>query len=179
MNIIRKISLLVAASVTVCLLFTACNSNDTTAPMGFKEISDDGVSYDLFVPDEWTADISTGMTAAYYSGIDTSNISMTAFELTDNKILSAKDYWATYEPELRAMFTDLSYVGEPDEITLDEAPSTQYIYTGALAGVQYKIMQIITVRNAQVYIFTYTAKVDNYDAHIEDVLAILGNFRFK
>ncbi len=179
MNILKKTALLLILLISAGILLTACGNNDSVAPMGFKEISDDGVSYDLFVPDEWTADISAGMTAAYYSGIDTSNISMTAFELTDNKILSAKDFWATYEPELKAMFVDLTYVGEPDDLTLDGAPSTQYIYTGTVAGVQYKLMQIITVRNAQVYIFTYTAKVDNYDAHIEDVLAILGNFRFK
>ncbi len=179
MNILRKTALVLTVLISAALLFTACGNNESTAPMGFMEISDDGVSYDLFVPDEWTADISAGMTAAYYSGIDPSNISMTAFELTDNKILSAKDFWATYEPELKAMFADLTYVGEPDDVTLDGVASTQYIYTGTVAGVQYKFMQIITVRNAQVYIFTYTARVENYDTHIEDVLAILGNFRFK
>ena len=179
MNVLRKTALLLSVLVSVGMLLTACGNDNATAPMGFMEISDDGVSYDLFVPDEWTADISTGMTAAYYSGIDTSNISMMAFELTDNKIMSAKDYWATYEPGLKAMFADLTYVGEPDDVTLDGVASAQYIYTGTISGVQYKFMQIITVRNAQVYIFTYTAEVDKYDSHIEDVLAILGNFRFK
>lgn len=38
--------------------------------MGFKEISDESLTYHLYVPDEWTTDISTGVTSAYYNGAD-------------------------------------------------------------------------------------------------------------
>lgn len=173
----RKISALVAAALMMATL-VSCGEDTDSAPLGFKEISNDGVSYDLYVPDEWTTDISTGVTAAYYSGIDPSNISMMAFELSGKEVTSIADYWAIYEPSLKAMFPDLEYVGEPDEVTLDEVPAMQYIYTGTVADVQYKLMQIVAIKNASVYIFTYTAETAKYDEHIEDVLAILDYFNF-
>ncbi len=163
-------SLLLAAS-----LFTACG-NDTAEIPGFKEISEDGLSYDLFVPDEWITDISTGVTAAYYSEFDYSNISVTAFELND--IPTIEDYWASYEPDLKAVFTDFEYVNEPDEITLDGARAIEYQYTGTMSGKQYKIMQIVSINDARVHIFTYTAEAGKFDEHFTDVKAMLDYFSF-
>ena len=76
----QKISAFAAVLIIVAGIITSCGASPVTIT-GFKKISDDGVSYDLFVPDEWIADISTGVTSAYYSSLDTSNISVMAFEL--------------------------------------------------------------------------------------------------
>lgn len=175
-NIYRIIALV--SALVMALTLCSCGSSASGAPDGFKEISDEGRPYHLYVPDEWVADISTGVTAAYYSAVDFSNISVTGFELSGNEIMTTADYWATYEPSLKEIFTDFEYLGEPDELTLDGIPSMQCVYTGKISGVQYKIMQIVTIKNAQVTIFTYTATADKYDSHIEDVVAILGYFDF-
>lgn len=204
----KKTLALILAAVMTVLTVASCKSTDTEAPIGFKEISDDSVDYDLFIPDEWQADISTGVTAAYYSSNDPSNISMVAFEL-DGSVKTIEDYWNSYLPSLAAVFPDLSFenapqtaeteaadetaaetdasantdvalptVGEPEQLMLDGVPALAYNYTGTMDGTLYKFYQILTFRNASVYIFTYTAKIDNYDAHIEDVVEILGNFKF-
>lgn len=178
MKNIRKISALITVILVAATLFCGCVKEESSAPMGFKEISNDGVSYNLYVPDEWISDISTGVTAAYYSNVDPSNISMIAFDLTSNDATTVEGYWEKYEPSLKTLFTNFEYVGEPDKITLDGTDATVYTYTGTLTDVQYKIMQIVTIKNAQVYIFTYTATADKYDTHFEDVWAILGYFDF-
>ncbi|MBQ8551621.1 MAG: hypothetical protein IJ428_02275 [Clostridia bacterium] len=173
----KKIIALICAALVSVSALAGCGNTDSDAPMGFKEISEEGVTYDLYVPDEWVTDISTGVTAAYYSGIDPTNISMMAFEL-DGSVSSIADYWTSYEPSLKAMFPDLAYVYEPEEFTLDGVTAVQYVYTGTFTDTPYKIMQVVAFKDATVYIFTYTAEADKYDTHFEDVLAILANFKF-
>ena len=173
----RMTALLTALLLAMALLGSCGATSSSDAPMGFIEISDDGVTYDLFVPDEWTPDISTGMTSAYYDGRDPSNISMMAFEL-DRTFTSLEDYWASYEPDLKAMFPDLEYT-DKSAVTLDGVPAMQYIYTGTLSELSYKLMQIVAIKDNTLYIFTYTATTDKYDAHIEDVIAVLDYFKFK
>lgn len=106
----RIIAIVCALALALCGMFSC--GEESSAPMGFKEISDEALTYHLYVPDEWTADLSTGITSAYYSGIDPSNISVTAFEL-DYGITSLDDYWAMIEPDLKAVFPDLEYVDQP------------------------------------------------------------------
>ncbi len=194
----KRISLILAALMTL-LVTASCANSDTDAPLDYKEISSDDVEYDLYVPEEWQEDISTGMTAAYYSSQDPSNISMIAFEL-DGTVKTIEDYWNSYLPSLVAVFPDIAFenvsaeesettaynsvetdtvkVGEPEQLTLDGVPSLAYSYTASMSDVKYKFYQVISFRNSRVYIFTYTAEEANYDAHIEDVVGILGNFRF-
>lgn len=174
----KKIIALTLAAVIAALTLVSCSSGEETdAPLGYKEISSDDVTYDLFVPEEWTADISTGVTSAYYSGQDPSKISLIAFEL-DGSITSINDYWAKYEPDLKAIFTDFAYVGEPDEGKLDGIPAVQYTYTGSMSGTLYKFMQVVAFKDATVYIFTYSAAADTFDSHITEVIDILANFKF-
>lgn len=179
MKSIRKISALVAALLSAALLLCACGTKDGSAPeLGWKEISNEGVSYNFYVPDEWISDIATGMTAAYVSNADNSNVSVIAFDLQSGEISTVADYWKTYEPDLKAIFTDFTYVSEADETKLDGVDALSYTYTGTVAGTEYKIMQVVAMKDAQVYIFTYTATTDRYDSHFEDVFAMLGFFDF-
>ncbi len=162
----KKIIALTLAAVIAALTLVSCGKEETDAPLGYKEISSDDVTYDLFIPEEWTADISTGVTSAYYSGQDPSNISLIAFEL-DGSIRSIEDYWAKYETDLKALFPDLTYVGEPDEGALDGVPAVQYTYTGTMSGTLYKFMQLVAFKDSTGYIFTYTAVAEKFDAHIK------------
>ena len=170
-----KIASTLAATLIAASLLFGCGTSSTEI-MGFKEISTDGLSYDLFVPDEWITDISTGVSAAYYSEFDYSNISVTAFELTD--IISLEDYWATYEPDLKAVFADFEYTREAKETKLDGVRAMEYEYTGTIAGGSYKIWQIVAIKDARVHIFTYTAELTKFDSHVEDVIAMLDYFKF-
>lgn len=180
MKNIQRISALVATLLAATLLLCSCGKNSGSSPeLGWKEISNDGVSYNLYVPDEWISDVSTGMTSAYVSNADNSNVSMIAFDLKGGEVTTVADYWKTYEPGLEEIFTDFTYVSEADKTKLGGVDALAYTYTGTVAGTEYKIMQVVAFKDAQVYIFTYTATADRYDTHFEDVFAILGFFEFN
>lgn len=163
-------------TIVLSLSLASCG-NTGTAPMGFKEISDEALTYHLYIPEDWTPDISTGFTSAYFSGRDPSNISMMAFEL-DTNITGIDSYWEFYEKDLLAIFPDMEYVDTSD-FTLDGVPAKQYTYTASMSELDYKFMQVVAIKNNQVYVFTYTAVTDKYDEHIEEVIAIIDYFEFK
>ena len=167
-------ALLVALSVTLA----SCGSESDSAPMGYREISDEGLNYHFYVPDEWTPDVSTGMTSAYYSGRDPSNVSVTAFELDDTSINSVEAYWELNEADLKLILPDLEYVDESD-CKLGGVDGRQYVYTASMSDTEYKFMQIVAIKSNEVYIFTYTATAENYDLHIEDVISMVDYFKFK
>ena len=167
-------ALLVAVSVTLA----SCGSNTDSAPMGYREISDEGLNYHFYVPDDWTPDVSTGMTSAYFSGRDPSNVSVTAFELDDTSINSVEAYWELNEADLKLILPDLEYVDESD-CKLGGVDGRQYVYTASMSDTEYKFMQVVAIKSNEVYIFTYTATAENYDLHIEDVISMIDYFKFK
>ncbi len=167
-------ALLVALSVTLA----SCGSESDSAPMGYREISDEGLNYHFYVPDEWTPDVSTGMTSAYYSGRDPSNVSVMAFELDDTSINSVDAYWKLNESDLKLIFPDLEYIST-DDVKLGGFDAKQYVYTAKMSDTEYKFMQVVTIKSNEVYILTYTATAENYDSHIEDVISMVDYFKFK
>ena len=167
-------ALLVAVSVTLA----SCGSNTDSAPMGYREISDEGLNYHFYVPDDWTPDVSTGMTSAYFSGRDPSNVSVTAFELDDTSINSVEAFWELNEADLKLILPDLEYVDESD-CKLGGVDGRQYVYTASMSDTEYKFMQVVAIKSNEVYIFTYTATAENYDLHIEDVISMIDYFKFK
>lgn len=172
----QKASLLSALLLAVSLL-SACGEQ-TTEIMGFKEISAEGHSYNLFVPDEWVTNASDGVTSAYVAANDRSNVSVTAFALT-NDISTIDKLWEYNEPALKAVYPDLEYICNGVETTLDGAAAKEYIYTGTMTGTKYTFRQIIALYKGDFYIFTYTADSEKYAEHQEDIQAILGYFTFN
>lgn len=86
MGFVKKISAFAAGLILAGALCGCGNPADSFAPKGFKKISPDNADYVLYVPDSWTADLSTGVTTAYVSAKDRSNISFMAFEADDTVI---------------------------------------------------------------------------------------------
>ena len=177
---IRILKFAIAAAIA-CTILVSCANEDGSVPAGFKKISDPegigAVDYDLFVPKSWTADLGTGVTSAYVSGQDPSNISVMAFE-SDGNVESLEQYWEKYEPSLKAIFPDYMLVNEPEEGELDGAPAMEYVYTATVGDTAYKFTQVVAAKETTFYVFTYTATADKYDSHIEEVIEILDNFRF-
>lgn len=86
MGFVKKISAFAAGLILAGALCGCGNPADNFAPKGFMKISPDNADYVLYVPDSWTADLSTGVTTAYVSAKDRSNISFMAFEADDELI---------------------------------------------------------------------------------------------
>ena len=194
MGFVKKISAFAAGLILAGALCGCGNPADNFAPKEFKKISPENAGYVLYVPDSWTADISTGVTTAYVSAKDRSNISFMAFEADDGlihvdvngkttdgavptevpKIKSTEEYWAYYEADFRKTFGDMEYETNGENVLLSAKAAKKYVYTATVTGQKYKFMQVVMLDKGTVYIYTYTALPDNYDKNLKSAEAILG-----
>ena len=169
----KTIALLLCALSLFSL--SACGS-DVSVPTGMMLASGKIADYYLFVPGNWTVNSATGITSAYVSTSDRTNVSVTSYALPD-KDTTARDYFEKHREEISSVFTEMS---EPEvsDTTLDETPAVQYVYSVKSAGADYKILQVYCVRGDSSYIFTFTATPEKYEEHLEKVGIILAEFRF-
>ncbi len=87
----KKILLLVLAALLCLSLFASCaNGQDAYVPNGYQRISHDNADYYFYVPNDWVADLSTGIATAYVSAKDHSSVSFMAFEVNDSMIQVSK-----------------------------------------------------------------------------------------
>jgi len=163
--------------ILILLSLISCAKVDA-AMSGMKLISNNFVTYNLYVPDDWivTSDDSTGYMGAYVSETDRSNISVTAFEFKEQ--MTTDEFWEKYKQDFEETFSDMEFE-TISKILLSGYEANCYEYTAALMGVAYKFMQVVRIHGGTVYIMTYTAIPDNYEKNLEDVAQIINKFRFK
>ena len=98
----------------------------------------------------------------------------------------------TYKAEknkVSAKIPALKKAGQPvDEIFAEmralgdkiaECDAISFTYTVAYDGVTYKLTQTVFARQGLVYSLTYTATESGFDAHLEDVEAMMDAFIFR
>ncbi len=176
-----KLKSLLITVLAVMLLLCSCSGSSESeieAPDGMKAFYNEHVDYTAFVPISWNVDMSTGTMSAYYSQSDFSNISITAQGL--QTAMTLDEYWAQYEESFKSTFKKMKYEGEiPTTTTLSGLAANKYVYTAKLAGETYKYMQVVCIKDATVYVITYTSDPDKYESHLDDVYKILDNFSFN
>lgn len=158
----------------LCALLLIGCQNDPEAPTGMKTASGEGADYTLFVPDDWTVDITTGATGAYVSSADTSGVLVTTWDLP-NTDTSLDDWWETNLAEIETVYQDVT-VDSSETLLVDGCHAVQYVWTGTLGSYTYRVMQTAAVKNGSVYLFTYTSLPDLYDSHLEEVEQMLEFF---
>lgn len=94
-------------------------------------------------------------------------------------ITTVDEYWAYYEGQFKATFSDLAYSVEGENTTLAGMKAKKYVYTATVTGQTYEFMQVVALKTGTVYIFTYTSTEALFDSHLEDVNAILGYISLK
>lgn len=167
----KKILIIV---MLAALLLAGCR-NDPEAPAGMKTASGEGADYTLFVPEDWTVDITTGATGAYYSASDTSGVLVTSWDLP-NTDTSLDDWWETNLAEIENVYRNVT-VEESENVLIDGNHGVRYVWTGELGDYTYRVMQAAAVKNGSVYLFTYTSLPDLYESHIEQVDQMLEFLR--
>lgn len=201
----KKIICTVFALILCVSALASCSKADEFVPAGFKLASDKKADYSLYVPEGWTVDMSTGVTTAYVSKEDRSNVSFMGFELSDAiinietpdaeggedeaessdngnevpDINTIDEYWAYYSSEFEKTFSDMTYEAEGENMLLSKIAAKKYVYTATVTGSEYKFMQIVAIKDGTVYILTYTARANVFDKHLEDVLDIAGYIELK
>lgn len=173
-------SLLTAALLAGTLLFGSCASdpNAINPPSGMTLSCDPEVTdYYFFVPEEWTVDLTTSASGAYYSNSDPSSVSMIVWE-TEHADSTLDDWWEANVADLQLVFQNFALESQ-ENATMDGKYAQRYVYTVDLGENHYKIMQIGALNNGKIFLFTYTSLVDSYDAHLEDVEKITENIIIK
>ena len=146
-------------------------------------VENDKNTYKLFVPTDWTVNLSDGVSGAYAN--DKSNVSLMIMTASQN-YQSLESFCQKYYKDMEATFKNVS---EREEYTenqkFGQLPALKYVFTiGAEASdtepnaIQYKYMQIFALDQSsnQVYIFTYTALAENFSTHLDDVNSIAAEF---
>lgn len=175
----KKISTLILFAIFLTLILTGCG-NEAGVPDGMKALeSSDELAYNLYIPESWTQDLSTGAVSAYSGKDDMANISMTTYEIEEaGKALSV--ICDEYVEKLKETVGEFEYCeGSPSNITFGNTPAEKIEYNASLTGEQYKLMQIFCAKNGRLYIFTYTSISDKYDEHKEEVQSMIDNFEFR
>lgn len=193
-------------SVLLCLALCSCEQKDPNVPDGMKLVETESNDYSLFVPEDWSVDMSTGVVSAYASLVDQSNVSFTGFTIkmrdlyaetvasddtgADAEVKGIIDvFWESYSEDFAETFGDtMKYIDENGDesdspvavrTTLGGFEANKYTYTARVTGETYKFTQVVCIEAGYVYILTYTAVTESYDEHLEDVESIIANFKFN
>ncbi len=180
----RIISILLLLVMLVTSL-TACGNSDSDVPAGMKLASDPEINhYNLYVPTAWTVDMSTGITSAYVSSVDKSNISVSYGVPQEHTV---KEFWENNKAHYESVFEEFTVLDEGTNSKLGEYDAARYNYTAKYEGKEYQFLQYITIRGAYVFIFTYTAENEEseilgyvpFEKNLEEVMTVVENFEFK
>lgn len=158
--------------------FVSCKKADNIdTPYGMKLASDPSVvDYYLFVPTDWTIELSTGGTSAYYSTDDPSSVTVAVYGLSKD-INDAQSYWEFFAQQFENVFGDPTDT-EESNLLLDGKEAMQYVFAAELGTTAYKFRQIVCTRNGMSYILTYASTIENFDRHADEVQEIVAQFKF-
>lgn len=167
------------ALLLVLASLASCTPKIPDVPEGMIEVSNDKVDYHLYVPDDWTAETSTGVITAKYSDSIMVNVSMMAATVTE-ETKDIESYWSQYTDNFSSTIEGFELLKENEAVLLDGHEASRYVYKGTVAGsVEAQYQQVICIKDGIIYIFTYTASPDKYEEYLSDVEDMLKNFKFK
>ena len=171
----KIISLLTVIRI-LSIMMVSC-ANDSDAPDGMKELSTDKNAYNFYVYTQWIVD-EQNTQCAYYSAADRSNVSMAAY-VPDESFKTMAEYHNACIEQYKRDLSKFELVESNSDAKMFEYNAYKLIYTFEFGGQQFKVMQVMTLHQGLVYIFSYTSSPDNYDFHIKEAEAMLAEITFE
>ena len=166
----------------LALTAVSCNKDDGV-PDGMQNVAVANVPFDLYVPEGWISQTSSGISGARVSNQDNSNVTVTIY--MPDEVMDAETYWNDRcLPEYQA---SEGHAGLPEftliadqcgDAALGGVNAKKYVFTFKMNNIKYQVMQIIAVEDSMVYTLQYHATADNYANHTETVESIRQEFRF-
>lgn len=130
--------------------------------------------FDLYMKEGWQCRYSDALVQIATS--DGSNLSVV--EATNTGVY-LNDYWETRKAELSEFVHDLTVIRENEKTDFANAKSGYcYEYRFRYGNATYHVYQVFSVTSMHGYAFTYTAKEENYEKHLPDVLAMAEKLKF-
>lgn len=170
----RTVSFIIVLLV-LCMCFASCKAND--APEGYQLISSDEVAYRFYAPMSWSVNSAGGVDSVYYSPSDPAMV-MVTFYTPDAENADIDSFWASVENEYKTTYEEYTLVSS-GSATLGKRNAVKYVFTAKIAGVEYKIMQLISGYGNHYYTMTYMASPETFDAHLDDVDGMATEFVFR
>ncbi len=173
----RIVKLICAALLAVMLImsFSACSQSDV--PDGYQLIACEGDEFRLYVPTQWIANTTGGITSAYYTS--DAEISVSAHMAKDAEGLSLDEYWAVCNEKYKAELEGYTYDGSVEKIVLGGRAAQQYVFSCKLTRysdaelktvtTDYKFLQAMAQNDGKTYILIYSAPAEDFDSVLETV----------
>lgn len=186
------ISILLAA---VFILLCACSQTQTDTPSGMKLASVDATDYYMYVPSDWVIADQDGVTSAYVSIADKSNVTCARYTISNEAIFDvpadkeeskpdavvyAENYWTGYTADLESRLPGYRLISGPVSTLLNGLPAIRCRYAATLSGVEYNFDMVICIRERMyAYLLTYTAEGSKYDTNLQSYEKIISEFVFQ
>ncbi len=181
---LRLLSLLFALSLLLCLV--SCAEEDPNVPEGFLLAENEGADYYFYYPETWLLDRSdAGMTSAFVSETDFSNVSVTAFTASIQYPTLASYAEEYYLKQFTDNFQNLEVERNQDGslkrtvLTVDGREAISFTYKATFSGEEYSFRAWLISDSGYVYTVLYTAKTSAYETHLPYAEQIAQNIRFK
>lgn len=148
------------------------------APEGMKIASTNKRPYRFFVPDSWTVDTGTELSAAYFSEQDKSNVSLQA-HLSTGATPNLEEYFENSKTKYENIYGDRFSIVSKTEVKMGGMDAIQFIFTVKSGENTYKLMQTVCAKGEMYYILTYTSTSEAFDSHLADIDMMLGAFALR
>lgn len=169
----KKILVLLLALMTVISLVSCGKKSE--APDGMKNAAREEDSYYLYVPESWMTN-KGDIVGAYYSSYDKSNVTVMPY---GGDFTSSEEYWEDFKKRCTEEFAEFEVITENAPKIVSKRNALQYTYKLKIDGVTYQCQQTVMTYGNLLYVITYTATAEKYEAHIEEINSILSAFTFK
>ncbi len=173
-----KITKIIAAILISAMLASslcACSAN-SDIPDGYQLVACEGDAFRLYVPTTWVCWSEDNVSDAYYPEAGKPNVSVTAY--SPDNVMTAEEYAAMCETEYAVALEGYELISK-EQSKVAERDAVVMTYRVSYGDTQMRLMQTILVNNDLVYSITYTALDDRFDAHMDDVKAIVDAFTFR
>lgn len=188
-SIKKMICLVLALTMTVCLCSCASqDSEDVKIPSGFLLAENEKTDYYFFYPSTWLLDRNdAGLTSAYVSENDFSNVSISSFtasnEYPDLMSYATEYYIPHLSGDLKDFKADMEQDGEHikrTDLVIDSNPALAFNYSAAFyQGETYNFRVWFVSYNGYIYTILYTAKADLFETHLDEATAIAESLKFR
>lgn len=160
----------------VLTCFTACGDKEKV-PTGTKKVESEFLDYKLYVPKDWTVDVSTGFAAA--SDSKGRSVSVTKIS-PDDEYTSIDEYYRNfYIKTVEETFQNAELTeAYTENQTLGGYPACRYVLSFTVGEDHYTALQVVGVYGYNLYVFTYFSPADLYADGLETVEEILGYFAY-
>ena len=157
------------------VLSLASCGDKSGAPDGMKNAAREEDPYYLYVPQSWMTN-KGDIVGAYYSNSDKSNITVMPY---GGDLASSDEYWEDFKKRCTDEFAEFEVITEKAPKIISKRNALQYTYKLKIDGVTYQCQQTVLSYGNLLYVITYTATAEKYEAHLEEIDSILAAFTFK